>query len=337
MNPKVSICVQTYQHSKYIKKCLDSIISQKTNFNFEILLGEDGSTDGTREICKNYASEYPDLIRLFLNERKNVIYIDGHPTGRWNIKNNLKHTRGEYIAILEGDDYWTSRDKLQIQVDFMENHSDFSICFHAVDILQNNNIEEDYITEVKESVTGIIDLAEGNYIHTPSVLYRNCLPKDLPEFFNSIPVGDYPLHLLMAEHGKIKYFPEKMAVYRVHHGGHWSMQDDYVKKNKWLIVIDTLLEYFQHNENVKKILFKQKMQIIIELTERDRKLKKIENFDKIIKDQSEDNIAMYVDWILDLYQKADLTEKKYNRIRNHPVVKPLIKLLSFLKNDSSFN
>ncbi len=338
--PLVSVCIQTYQHVNFIRTAIESVLSQEVDFPMEILIGEDESTDGTREICIDIADNHPDKIMLFLNKRENVIIIDGEATGRWNFMNNFLSARGKYITILPGDDYWTDNKKLQKQVDFMENHSDFSICFHAVDVLQNNNIEEDYITEVKESVTGIIDLAEGNYIHTPSVLYRNCLPKGLPEFFNSIPVGDYPLHLLMAEHGKIKYFPEKMAVYRVHEGGRWSMQNEYEKKNKWIAVIDEMLGYFENNKIVRELLFKQKMRIIIELIEQYRKTQDEKIIKDIMKNQSEINISMYADWILVTHKEAILKkniESKYNRIRNHPVVKPIIRLLSFLKNDPSFN
>ena len=82
VTPVISVCVQTYQHKNYIRQCLDSVLSQKTNFPFEIILGEDDSTDGTREICLEYAAKHPDLIRLFLRSEKDKIYIDGRKTGR---------------------------------------------------------------------------------------------------------------------------------------------------------------------------------------------------------------------------------------------------------------
>src|SRR5690606_24113344 len=117
---KLSVCIQTYNHAPYIAQALDSVLMQETDFDFEILLGEDESTDGTREICQEYARQHPDKIRLFLNSRENVIYINGRPTGRWNFMNNLRHVRGEYVALLDGDDYWTDPRKLQKQVDVLD-------------------------------------------------------------------------------------------------------------------------------------------------------------------------------------------------------------------------
>jgi len=114
--PIISVCVQTYNHSNYIRHCLNSILEQQTNFDFEILLGEDASTDGTREICIEYAEQYPDKIRLFLHHRENNIKIGDQPTGRFNFLYNLFSAKGKYIALCEGDDYWTDPFKLQKKV-----------------------------------------------------------------------------------------------------------------------------------------------------------------------------------------------------------------------------
>jgi len=103
--PLVSVLVQTYQHVDYIKECLDSILMQKTNFEFEIILGEDTSDDGTREICLNYAKQHPNKTRLFLHYRENDIHIGGSPTGRFILISNLISARGNYIVLCEGDDY----------------------------------------------------------------------------------------------------------------------------------------------------------------------------------------------------------------------------------------
>src|SRR5690606_21433837 len=118
-SPKVSVLVQTYNHAPYIRQCLDGILMQETDFDFEILLGEDASTDGTREICIEYAQEHPDKIRLFLHSRENNISINGRPSGRFNFCNNLFEANGEYIAFCEGDDYWIDEFKLQKQMDFL--------------------------------------------------------------------------------------------------------------------------------------------------------------------------------------------------------------------------
>src|ERR1044071_8468227 len=100
-SPLVSVCIQTYQHAPFIKDCLESVLAQKTNFPFEIIVGEDDSTDGTRDICRQYAIANPETIRLFLREEKDRIYIKGEKTGRFNLLNNLAAAKGKYIAMLD--------------------------------------------------------------------------------------------------------------------------------------------------------------------------------------------------------------------------------------------
>src|SRR5258705_2008369 len=104
VSPLVSVCVTTYQHAVFIAECLDGILAQETPFPIEILVGEDLSSDGTRDLCIAYADKNPGRIRLFLNDRSGIISIDGRPTGRANILNLLGQARGEFIAICEGDD-----------------------------------------------------------------------------------------------------------------------------------------------------------------------------------------------------------------------------------------
>ena len=101
--PLVSVCIPTYQHAAYIRQCLDSVLQQQTSFPFEIIIGEDDSTDGTREICLDYATRYPDQIRLFLRKEEEKIIINGNKTGRYNIIQNFREARGKYIAMLDGD------------------------------------------------------------------------------------------------------------------------------------------------------------------------------------------------------------------------------------------
>jgi len=125
--PLVSVVIITYNHGEYISQAIEGALMQKTDFDYEILVGEDDSTDQTREICKKYAAQYPKKIRLFLNDRKNVIYINGLPTGRWNFINLLKNSTGKYIALCEGDDYWIDKYKIQRQYDFLEKNPDYGL------------------------------------------------------------------------------------------------------------------------------------------------------------------------------------------------------------------
>lgn len=115
---------------------------QKTDFPFEILLGEDASTDGTREICIEYANKYPDRIRLFLPDRRNNIAVLGKATGRFNILYNVFSARGRYIALCEGDDYWTDPLKLQKQFLFIRNDKSIAMCAHDVEIVYEGGVSE---------------------------------------------------------------------------------------------------------------------------------------------------------------------------------------------------
>ncbi len=250
-NPLVSVCVQTYQHVNYIKQCLDGILMQETDFDFEILLGEDESTDGTREICIDYAKKYPDKIRLFLHNRENVIHIDGNPTGRFNMLYNLDKANGKYIAFCEGDDYWINKEKLQIQVDFLEANSEFAICFHKAKIIYENNLEEEKYTNInQEEVTTIKGLAYGNFIDTASVVFKN-INKEIPDWILNIEVADYPVLLLAAKKGLIKYIDKCMSIYRRHEGGVWSREDDKTNNHRWLNVVYFLIDKFDPDTNIE--------------------------------------------------------------------------------------
>ncbi|MBU2929559.1 glycosyltransferase family 2 protein [Winogradskyella psychrotolerans] len=214
--PLVSVSVVTYNHASYIKQCLDGILMQKTTFPFEIILGEDDSSDGTRAICKNYAERFPDKIRLFLRSRKDVIKINGKPTGRFNFMENLKACQGKYIALCEGDDYWTDPLKLQKQVDFLEGNSDFSGNFHDTLMINENHINSElkpwrvydkqiFKLEDTLSITALF--------HTSSFLFRrtNLI---IPSWFKSVQSVDMALFTILASTGNLFRIDDVMSVYR---------------------------------------------------------------------------------------------------------------------------
>jgi len=225
--PLVSVITPTYQHAAYIEQCLRSITAQRTDFAVEHLIGEDESTDGTREICQRLAAEHPDRIRLFLRSRKDVLMIDGKPSGRANLIALLGAARGKYIAFCEGDDHWVDPLKLQQQVDLLEANPDVVLSFHAAQVQgPDGNIIPDKITTVPKQYEDRMDLArKGNYIHTPTVVFRN-VQGELPPEFALSPIGDYFLYMLLVGHGRTRYSPEPMAVYR-QGVGVWSARSEY--------------------------------------------------------------------------------------------------------------
>lgn len=228
-NPLVSVVVSTYNHQKYIADCLEGILMQQTTFPFEIILGEDESNDGTREICMIYAEKHPNKIKLFLRSRKDVIYIGGNPTGRYNFLENLKASTGKYIALCEGDDYWTDPLKLQKQVDFMEANFEYGICFHEAAISWSEQKEAHKIQlnsqffwnrmSVSKDIYDISDVLNGPFMATASVLYRNPYIENYPNWFSKAASGDITLYAIIIGDKKIKFINEVMCVYRRHSGG----------------------------------------------------------------------------------------------------------------------
>jgi len=212
----VSVCMITYNHEKYISQAIESILTQKVNFPIELVIGEDNSSDNTRKICILYYEKYPDIIKLRLSD-KNLGMMP-------NFIENLKACKGNYIALLEGDDYWTDPLKLQKQVDFLELNPDYVMCCHNVKIEKNNG-EIEYISDklkVKKETYTMEDLCSDMSIHTSSLLYRNNLLKEFPDMLYKCTIGDFALRILIAEHGKTKYMDEVMSAYRIHSGGIFS-------------------------------------------------------------------------------------------------------------------
>lgn len=220
---KLSVCITTYNHAPYIEQALEGVLSQQVCFDYEILIGEDDSSDGTRQIVKHYALTFPERIRLFLHERKNVLYIDGRPTGHRNFVNNIKHAQGEYIALLDGDDYWTDPLKLQKQVDFLDTYPKTAICFHAVKCVNEGEQNLNIIQRPRGMCQfySLQDLLSENIVPSCSAMFRQGLFEDFPDWYYRISVGDWPLHVLNAQHGNLGYINDVMAVYRIHSGGYW--------------------------------------------------------------------------------------------------------------------
>jgi glycosyltransferase involved in cell wall biosynthesis len=222
--PKVSISLITYNHARYIAQAIDGALMQETDFPFEIVIGEDMSTDGTREIVKNYQSRHTERIRLLLHNRSNLSLANGKPTGNWNFANNIKNCCGQYIALLDGDDYWTSPHKLQKQADFLDRNGDCALCYHNVQILDESNPTQIELHERKTGKKTLKNLLRGNFMQTCSVMFRAGLFPDFPEWFFRSPLGDWPLHILNAQHGDIGYIHEVLGVYRKHASGAFSQR-----------------------------------------------------------------------------------------------------------------
>ncbi len=210
--PVVSVLVVTYKHERYIAQALDSALAQRVRFDYEIVVGDDCSPDRTGEIVRQYANRYPDRIRA-LPRAQNL-------GGRKNWLDLYQNCRGKYVAYLEGDDYWTSPDKLQRQVDLLESRPELAMCFHPSEVLfEEDGTRAVHGPETHKNTYTLADLARRNFIATASVLVRNGLLLPFPPLLWLSPVGDWVLHVVHATQGDIGFLEEVMAVYRVHPGG----------------------------------------------------------------------------------------------------------------------
>lgn len=214
LEPKVSVICITYNQEKFIRKALESFLIQKTDFFFEVIIGEDCSTDKTKEIIIEFENAYPKIFKPIYRE-KNLGTIE-------NFVNVLKRTRGDYIALCEGDDYWTDPLKLQKQVNFLEKNPDYSMCFHEADVIGEEGFIRKFNDINEDRDFKLLDLTQSNFISTASVVFRKKNIEKIPPLFFRLDVGDWALHLLNAQKGKIRYFKDCMSVYRQHEGGMWS-------------------------------------------------------------------------------------------------------------------
>jgi len=214
--PIVSIICLTYNHAPYIRECLDGFLMQKTDFPFEVIIHDDASTDGTTEIVREYAAKYPDIIKPIIQTENQ--YSKHHKFGLI-MEDCYSHSSGEYIALCEGDDYWTDCQKLQIQVNFMENHAGYTMCFHNAlskweyggrNITIFSNIEDrDYSgREVFEKwiVPTASTLIKASVFESP--LYKSVVEN------KGLIYGDTPLFCTCGVLGKMRGFNRVMSVYR---------------------------------------------------------------------------------------------------------------------------
>jgi glycosyltransferase involved in cell wall biosynthesis len=260
---KLSVRLMTYNHANYIRQALDGVFAQITNFKFEVVVGDDFSIDANLDIIGTYNSTNTIELRV-LDRPKHGEYWQARQTrGRlYNFQNILENCQGEYIALLDGDDYWTDPHKLQKQVDFLDQNKEYAISFHTVTKLnETTGIAALDEPDVDGHRMDIRQLAHGNIIETCSCVYRNFgIPGDL---FLRSNVGDYALHMFTAQHGDIHFMKDNMAVYRIHEKGVWSKIDNDVKLNRIKQNLWVLSSYFvKRRPLVALIIFKRLIRIM---------------------------------------------------------------------------
>lgn len=215
----VSILCLAYNHEKYIRDALDSFIKQNVNFQYEIIINDDCSTDNTPQIIKEYAEKYPEIIKpIFQKENQ----YSKHR--RMIIDILMPQAKGKYFAFCEGDDYWTDINKLQKQFDFMEKNKEYSMCVSNAIIVDNNKNKVGEINTVNDNSNLTCDdfiLGGGEYVATNSIFSRMEYIKQLPTYFNDFSI-DYLWQIFLSSMGKTYCFKDQMCVYRINTGLSWT-------------------------------------------------------------------------------------------------------------------
>lgn len=239
-DPLVSVLMLCYNQEQYIGQAVRSVLRQQTSFPFELVIYDDCSSDRTPVICRELSGAHPE-IRYHYNDRNVGI--------ERNFITAYGACRGRYIAICEGDDYWLSKRKLQMQVDLLESHPEYAVCHHRVLNYYERDKSMSLTARERHSVTTGHDLALRNYITNVSCVFRK-QPYELPEWMDRVQTYDYAMHLMNAQYGKIVYIPKVMAVYRKHGQSIWSEAEEEKRLLIALNIRELLLEHFRGNDDI---------------------------------------------------------------------------------------
>ena len=264
---KVSILCLAYNHEKYLEKCLDSLVNQKTNFKYEILVHDDCSTDSSKEIIERYYKKHPKKI-IPVYEKENQ-YSKGVKINKDILIPKMK---GKYFCFCEGDDYWIDENKLQKQYDFMERNKDYKLCIHNSIAVDKNGNE---LYKINPLVNGGDLKCEdfikngGGFVSTNSLFSYSYLAKNLPNYFDYLTV-DYVWQIYLSSIGKNYCFKEHMSAYRIESEGSWTSRmlsniDKLIEFKRRIINVLTLINdemHFKYDEIIKKTIISQEFAIL---------------------------------------------------------------------------
>jgi glycosyltransferase involved in cell wall biosynthesis len=265
--PKISVLMITFNHARFIRQALESVLAQKLDFSYEVVIGDDASPDGTGVILAEYAENFPDRIRLL--RRAQNIGMNA------NFADTLAACRGEYVAVLEGDDYWTDDQKLARQAGFLDGHPECVSCFHNVMVFSDDATTPMAGYHAQPNGRQLVcapdlparlsqnDFFKRNYIPTCSVMFRRSSAGTLPPWFTKLHLGDQPLHILCTEHGLAAYLPEVMGTYRLHSSSVWSGKSQLHRMSRALEMYAELDRHFQGRPQ-QAVLWEERMDMLYE-------------------------------------------------------------------------
>lgn len=215
-DPLVSVSCITYNHAPFIRQCLDGILDQKCRFNFEVLIYDDASTDGTIEIILEYAERFPDIVKPLIQKENQYSKGIRGIAARF----NFSRAKGKYIAMCEGDDYWVSTNKLQAQVQFLEENETFSATYHDTEVMYDEYNKKSHLFRngLPDSLGTTGTLAFLAPFHTSSFLFRKDY-LEIPDWMFNVESVDMAMFSIVSKRGRLKKIPAILSVYRKHSGG----------------------------------------------------------------------------------------------------------------------
>ncbi len=250
---KLSVAIITYNHEQYIGQAIESILAQNVNCEYEIVIGEDCSTDGTRGVITAFHRRYPERIKLLLRDQ-NIGVIQ-------NFTETIEACHGKYVALLEGDDYWFATDKLQKQIDFLDAHPECAICCGRARAqyeagAQNLDVRLDVVPQLPAGRYTIEDILKGNFVMTCTAVLRRKYISQFPKWFFEMKLGDWPLCAMVARYGTIELLDEILAAYRIHCGGVWSSVSQGVRAEESLRMLRALDKEFgyQYTDTIRETI-----------------------------------------------------------------------------------
>lgn len=294
---KLSVLITTYNLENYVAETLDSVLAQEVNFEYEILVGDDGSADGTIDIVREYEKKYPGKLCLFIMDRDQNKKYNRIERASKNRINLLGHASGEYLIFLDGDDVYTDKKKLQKQVDILDNpkNRDCVACAHNIYMYWNENkkhLMNDYSKEFK--IDGKIYWRNTMYYHSDTLMFRNVYKNGFPKKIHPAYYDDNIILYSLLEYGNLIYIPDVMVNYRQLENSSWNSVDD-VEKH-----IINLLDWdieMQINPSYRKESVIRHLYNIISVWRR-RKTIPVEIREKYLKQMRRDNLINAERWMM---------------------------------------
>lgn len=230
----VNVCMVTFNHKRYISRAIESVLSQERNFSLRLHVSDDCSTDGTSEIVQHYGRAFPETVVATINQTN----LGPHS----NFSKTFESCQGEYVALLEGDDLWCDTTKLMRQVAIMQSRPELAITGHRVRLIDSNGKAMRVLPRGRHGDRDIRDLYRENFLLTCSVMYRRSLCPELPAWLFECPIGDWPLHIYVAQYGGVHILNEVLGEYRVHDSGIWSGLPESVRVSRTIATLRKVLE-----------------------------------------------------------------------------------------------